>query len=84
MATDEAGHIARAGLLRMARQWRDTGSTHQAVEAYREILTNYPGTQVATAAVQELTELAEMMENQGQFHSALEVYRMLEQFGIGK
>jgi outer membrane protein assembly factor BamD (BamD/ComL family) len=66
----------------MARQWRDTGSTHQAIEAYKEILTNYPGTQVASAAVEELVELAQMMENAGQYHAALEVFRMLEQFGV--
>ncbi len=84
MATNNPGHTVRAGLLRMARQWRDTGSTHQAIDAYKEILTNYPGTQVAAAATQELTELAQMMENQGQFHSALEVYRMLEQFGVDR
>ena len=82
MATDNPQFAARAGLLRMARQWRDTGSTHQAIQAYKEILTNYPGSQVATAATQELIELAQMMEDQGQFHSALEVFKMLEQFGV--
>jgi hypothetical protein len=84
MATDNPKFAAREGLLRMARQWRDTGSTHQAVEAYKEILINYPGTQVAAAAVQELVELAQMMENQGQFHSALEVFRMMEQLGVDR
>lgn len=84
MSTENPQYAARAGLLRMARQWRDTGSLHQAIEAYKEILTNYPGTQVASAAVRELTELAQMMENQGQFHSALEVFKMLEQFGVEK
>ena len=84
MATDNPQHAVRAGLLRMARQWRDSGSTHQAIGAYKEILTNYPGTQAAAAATQELTELAQMMENQGQFHSALEVFKMLEPLGAGR
>lgn len=84
MATENPRFAARAGLLRMARQWRDTGSTHQAVDAYKEILLNYPGTQVAAAATEELAELAQMMEAQGQFHSALEVFKMLEQLGVDR
>jgi tetratricopeptide (TPR) repeat protein len=86
MATDESNptYAARAALLRMARQWRDTGSTHQALEAYEQILTNYPGTQVAAAATEELVQLAQMMEDQGQFHSALEVFKKLERYGAGR
>ncbi len=70
---------ARVGFLRMARHWADTGSVHQALYVYREILVNYPGTSVASAATEDLVTLAESLEAQGQYYAALDIFRMLEE-----
>ena len=70
---------AAVGFLRMARRWADTGSVHQAMQAYREILVNYPGTSVASAATEDLVALAESLEAQGQYYAALDIFRMLEE-----
>jgi hypothetical protein len=70
---------AGVGFLRMARHWADTGSVHQAMQAYKEILVNYRGTSVASAATEDLVALAESLESQGQYYAALDIFRMLEE-----
>ena len=70
---------AGVGFLRMARHWADTGSVHQATNAYREILVNYRGTSVASAAAEDLVALAGSLEAQGQYYAALDIFRMLEE-----
>jgi hypothetical protein len=46
------------GLLRLARNWSDTGSIYQAIHAYTEVLIRYPQTGAAEAATEELLVLA--------------------------
>ena len=70
---------ARAGLLRVARSWREAGSTYQAIHAYTQILIRYPGGGAASAATEELIELAETLVQQGRYYSALNVFDKLEQ-----
>jgi hypothetical protein len=69
--------VAAVGFLRMSRKWANTGSVHQAISAYREILVNYPGTSVASAATEDLVVLAETLEEQGQYYAARDIFRML-------
>ena len=76
--------VARVGRLNMARAWRDQGSVYEAIKAYEEILAAYPGTGVAAAAVEDLTQMAQNLEAQGQFHAALDLYHRLEQLGVDR
>ena len=69
----------RVGLLRLARNWQRNGSTYQAIYAYTQVLIRYPDTGAAHAAVEELLELAETLEQQGRFHAALNIFNQLEQ-----
>lgn len=71
----------QAALLRLATNWRATGSVHQAMAAYTEILVRYPGTGAAQAAAEDLVSLADALEKEGMFYSALAVLRKVEAYG---
>jgi tetratricopeptide (TPR) repeat protein len=75
---DPTGAI-RVGLLRLARNWKDAGSTYQAIHAYTELLSRYPRTGAANAAVEELLEMAESLARQGKYFAALNIFNKLEQ-----
>ena len=66
-------------LLRLARNWHNAGSIYQAIHAYTQVLIRYPDTGAAHAAVEELLEVAENLEQQGRFHAALNIFNQLEQ-----
>ncbi|MDQ3856688.1 MAG: hypothetical protein M3281_09895 [Chloroflexota bacterium] len=68
----------RVALLRLARRWRASGSTYQALKAYTHVLTRYPGTGVASAATEELLAMAEELEEEGKFYTALNILNKLE------
>jgi hypothetical protein len=70
--------VIRVGFLRLARNWKDTGQPYQAMHAYMMILERYPGTAVADAAVEDLMELAESFEQEGKFHSAMNLFNKIE------
>ena len=67
------------GRLRLARSWKDAGSTYQAIHAYTEVLVRYPGTGAANAAVDELREMAENLARQGKYYAALNIFNNIEQ-----
>ena len=67
------------GLLRLARNWSDTGSVYQAIHAYTEVLVRYPETGAAEAAVEELLVLADKLSQQGRYYAALNIFNKLEQ-----
>ena len=67
------------GRLRLARSWREAGSTYQAIHAYTEVLARYPGTGAANAAVEELLDMAESLAQQGRYYAALGIFNKLEQ-----
>ena len=67
------------GLLRLARNWSDTGSIYQAIHAYTEVLIRYPQTGAAEAAVEELLVLADRLARQGRYYAALNIFNKLEQ-----
>ena len=67
------------GRLRLARSWKDAGSTYQAIHAYTEVLVRYPDTGAANAAVEELLEMAENLAQQGKYYAALNIFSKLEQ-----
>ena len=67
------------GLLRLARSWSDTGSVHQAIHAYTEVLVRYPETGASEAAVEELLVLADRLTQQGRYYAALNIFNKLEQ-----
>jgi len=69
----------RVGLLRLARSWKDAGSTYQAIHAYTEVLIRYPRTGAASAAVEELLGMAESLARQGKYYAALNIFNKLEQ-----
>jgi hypothetical protein len=66
-------------LLRLARNWSETGSVYQSIHAYTEVLIRYPETGAADAAVEELLLLADMLAKQGRFYAALNIFNKLEQ-----
>jgi hypothetical protein len=69
---------ARAGLLRLATDWKEAGSTYQAMHAYMEVLTRYPQTGAAAAATEGLVDLADRLQKQGRFYAALNIYDKLD------
>jgi tetratricopeptide (TPR) repeat protein len=69
----------RVGLLRLARNWCDSGSIYQAIHAYTQVLIRYPETGAAEAAAEELLILAERLVHQGRYYAALNIFNKLEQ-----
>jgi hypothetical protein len=69
---------AQAGLLNLAWSWQEAGSPIRAIHTYVQVLTRYPDTHAAAAAVADLVELSDKLADQGQFHTALVIYEHLE------
>jgi len=69
----------RLGLLRLARNWKDQGSTYQAIHAYTEVVVRYPQSGAADAAVEELLGMADKLAQQGRYYAALNIFNRLEQ-----
>ena len=69
----------QAGLLKLAWKWQEAGAPIRAIHAYIELLTRYPDTPGADAAVADLVELSDILVEQGQFHTALAIYDHLEE-----
>jgi hypothetical protein len=70
---------AQAGLLNLAWSWQEAGAPIRAIHAYMQVLTRYPGTPGAAAAVADLVELSDKLACQGHFHIALGIYDELEE-----
>jgi hypothetical protein len=75
----DASRCAQTGLLNLAWSWQQAGAPIRAINAYMQLLTRYPGTDAADAAVADLVELSDRLAQQGQFHIALAIYEQLEQ-----
>ena len=69
---------AQAGLLGLAWRWQEAGAPIRAIHMYVELLTRYPDTPAAAAAVADLVTLSEKLANEGQFHTAAAIYDHLE------
>ena len=69
---------AQAGLLNLAWHWGEAGAPCRAIDAYMDLLSRYPGTPAAAAAVADLAKLTDRLAEAGQFHTALRVYNELE------
>jgi hypothetical protein len=74
----DAARCAQSGLLNLAWSWQEAGSPIRAIHAYFQLLTRYPGTAAADAAVADLVELSDRLAAKGQFHTALAIYEQLE------
>lgn len=70
---------AQTGLLNLAWRWQQAGAPIRAIHTYVELLTRYPDTPAAAAAVADLVELSEKLAGEGQFHTALGIYDQLEE-----
>jgi hypothetical protein len=70
---------AQTGLLNLAWRWQQAGAPIRAIHTYVELLTRYPDTPAAAAAVADLVELSEKLAHEGQFHTALGIYDQLEE-----
>lgn len=70
---------AQTGLLNLAWAWQEAGAPIRAIHAYMQLLTRYPDTPAAAAAVADLVELSDKLAEQGQFHIALGIYDELEE-----
>jgi hypothetical protein len=71
---------ARIARLRIARNWRFGGSPYAAMHAYEHILARYGGTPAASAAAEELISMADELERQGKFYSAMNILNKIEQY----
>jgi hypothetical protein len=69
----------QAGMLNLAWRWQEAGAFIRAIHTYVELLTRYPDTPGADAAVADLVELSEKLVEHGQFHTALAIYDHLEE-----
>ena len=78
-AVFDPGQAIRVGLLRLARNWQESGSTYQAIHVYTEVLIRYPQTGAANAAVEELLVMADDLARQGRHYAALNIFNKLEQ-----
>jgi hypothetical protein len=65
---------AQAGLLNLAWSWQEAGAPIRAIHAYMDLLSRYPDSPAADAAVADLVELSEKLTQQGHFHIALSIY----------
>jgi outer membrane protein assembly factor BamD (BamD/ComL family) len=84
MSTDylgsyDLGTVAHRGMLRMARNLREQGHVYQAIYILKEVLADYPNTPESRIAAQEYAALGEYMEGHGMPHTALSMYKWLEQ-----
>lgn len=69
----------QAGLLNLAWTWQQAGAPIRAIHTYLELLSRYPDTDAADAAVADLVELSGKLAEEGQFHMALGIYEQLEE-----
>lgn len=72
---------ARVRRLRLARQWKETGATYEAIWAYTDMLFHYAGMNAAAAAAEELLEMVPAIEAEGRFYAALDIFRKIEHAG---
>ena len=75
----DPSRIAATGLLNLAWSWQEAGAPIRAIHAYMQLLSRYPGTPAATAAVADLVDLSDKLAGTGQFHIALAIYDQLEE-----
>jgi hypothetical protein len=78
-STFDPVRAAQAGLLHLAWSWQQAGSPIRAIHTYMELLSRYPDTAAADAAVADLAELSGKLAEEGQFHTALAIYEQLEE-----
>ena len=74
----DAGAAARGAILRLARDAQAKGMFYQAIHAYNHLLEQYPATKESRKAVGELIGLAQFLEQQGRYHTAMSLYQRLE------
>lgn len=77
--TFDPTRAAQAGLLNLAWNWQQAGAPIRAIHAYMQVLSRYPDTPAADAAVADLVEISDKLAGEGQFHIALGIYDQLEQ-----
>lgn len=68
----------QTGLLNLAWHWQQAGAPIRAIHAYMELITRYPHSPAAAAAVADLVDLSEKLAHHGHFHIALGIYDQLE------
>lgn len=69
---------ARAAILRLAQDAQARGQIYHAIHAYNHLLGQYPATEESRKAVGELIGLAQFLEQQGMYHTAMSLYQQLE------
>ena len=70
---------AQAGMVNLAWAWSQSGSPIRAIHTYMQVLSRYPGTPAADAAVADLVAIADLLAEQGQFHTALSIYDKMDE-----
>jgi hypothetical protein len=66
-------------LLRLGNVSLVNGSIYTAIYAYTQVLERYPDTGAANAAVENLLQLAERLQDQGRFYTALNILNQIEE-----
>ncbi len=70
---------ARAAMLRMAQSAQANGQVYHAIHTYNHLLEEYPNTEESRQAAEEMIALAQFLETQGMYHTALSLYERMEQ-----
>ena len=70
--------FAQAALLNIAWRFQQVGAPIRAIHTYLELLSRYPDSAAADAAVADLADLSGKLAEAGQFHMALGIYDQLE------
>jgi TolA-binding protein len=68
----------RASLLRVGADLEEQGMVHQALTSYMKLIKQYPNTQEASVAAENILTIAEGMRKRGQHHMAMTVIDQLD------
>jgi TolA-binding protein len=79
-APGDPASAARAAMLRMAKSAQEKGLVYHAIHTYTSLMDQYPQTPEARRAAEEMIALAQFLEEQGMYHTALSLYEQLGQY----
>ena len=68
----------RASLLRVGTDLEEQGMVHQALTSYMKLIKQYPNTQEASVAAENVLTIVEGMRKRGQHHMAMTVIDQLD------
>ena len=78
MAESKGGSSGVVGfMLRTAKTHEERGNVHQAIATYFKLVEDFPGTDEASKAEEQLLSLAQELDNKGNVYMAMSIYNRL-------